>query len=189
MNSLEVIKKVARILKIPNIYKNEDIDSITETNETEILSSNEDLNLCFDLLKLQIKEIASNVCEIIKSIVLTPENNRISLNNIGNFLKIKKIVYDNQLVSFKIINNYIVLPIDKTVEIIYSEDVQPSSLLEDIDYFKGVSDDVLVYGLCSYYSLSSGLFEEYNNFHSLYEEKIKNCKNVKVFSLKLRDWV
>ncbi len=189
MNSLEVIKKVARILKIPNIYKNEEIDSITDLNELEIISANEELNLCFDLLKLQIKEIASNVCEIIKSIVLTPENNKINLNDVGKFLKIKKIVYDNQLVSFKIINNFIVLPINQTVEIIYSEDVQPSSLLEDIDYFKGVSDDVLVYGLCSYYSLSSGLFEEYNNFHSLYEEKIKNCKNVKVFSLKLRNWI
>jgi len=49
-----------------------------------------------------------------------------------------------------------------------------------------VNIDVLVFGLCAYYSLSHGMFEEFTQFHNLYIERAENLKQLKIFSLPSR---
>jgi len=187
MNSLDIIKKVSNILKVPNIY-NVDLNITTE-NEDSILSSNENLKLLFDLLKLQIEELQTGVCEYIDSVELEFVSNCCNISNIQNLIRIKSLIKNNEKIPFKIINNKIFTTCSGKIDVVYSRLILPNSILDDIKYCSVISEEIYVYGLLSYYCLHVGLFEEYNNYFQLYSEKIKNIKNLRIFSLKLREWV
>ena len=63
-----------------------------------------------------------------------------------------------------------------------------NSMFDEIDFLSNFSPDVIVFGLCSYYCLSSGMFEDFESFYDRYISKAESLKNLKIFELPARRW-
>ena len=63
-----------------------------------------------------------------------------------------------------------------------------NSLFDDVDFLHGLSPDALVFGLCAYYSLANGMFEEFEGFHDKYLGKAEAIKELKNFDMPVRRW-
>ena len=91
-------------------------------------------------------------------------------------------------VRHKILNRHIVFEQDGTYEVEYFTYPEIKSLFDDIDFLSDFSPETLIYGLCAYYSLSHGLFDEFNSFYERYKEKAESVKGLKMFTLPQRRW-
>lgn len=64
-----------------------------------------------------------------------------------------------------------------------------NSLEDDVDDFKGmIGYDLLVYGLAAMYCLAVGLFDEYNIYNAIYEQKLAEVKSLKILTMPMRSW-
>ena len=61
-------------------------------------------------------------------------------------------------------------------------------MFEEIDFLSNFSEDVIVCGLCAYFSLAHGMFDEFKEFHEQYSEKAENMKELKSFNMPQRRW-
>ena len=77
---------------------------------------------------------------------------------------------------------------DGTYTLVYSSYPAISSFFEDVDFLDECSLDVIVMGLCSYYTLAHGRFDEFEKFHNSYVQKAESLKGLKMFSMPQRRW-
>ena len=63
-----------------------------------------------------------------------------------------------------------------------------TSIFAKVDFVETVSPEVLVLGLCAYYSLSKGMFEDFKEYHDEYAARAGEIKELKIFSTPARRW-
>ena len=105
-----------------------------------------------------------------------------------NFIRVQNVKKNGETVKYKIINRNIVLEEDGEYEIEYLTYPNINSMFEEIDFLSNFSEDVIVCGLCTYFSLAHGMFDEFKEFHETYTEKAENLKELKSFNLPQRRW-
>lgn len=169
--------------------KSEQTTLASATLETEsTVLENDEIRSLFNLVKFSSQELCSHYVPILTTQDVTIENQKYHLSNLENYIRIQGVYKEDNQVNYKIINRYIVVDEDGTYTIKYFTYPEIESLFDEVDFLTNLSPDVLVFGLCSYYSLSHGMFQEFEMMHDKYVEQAESLKMLKVFDLPQRRW-
>ncbi len=188
MTILDLIKKSALMLNVEQILNDRDLENPTLDDLSEIFKSNNTLVRMYEFAKLTINEVCSHSARI-NEIKCDCYDNFIPLRSIPNVFKVIAVKNDNGYVKFSIINNAIKLKENGLYTVIYYQNPEINSILDEVDNNQGrISDDVFLFGLNAYYSLANGLYAEYNVYNAQYIERLSQIKNLKVFSMPCRSW-
>lgn len=186
MTILDILSSSAELLGL----KTQQLKLITykEENNLEINIDDEIINRLFSLSKLVVQELCSNYIPIVIEENILSVDKCIPLSRFKNLIRIQKVIKDDEIVKYKLINKKIVFESDDRYTVRYTVYPEICSIFDEVDFLSSTSPDVLVFGLCAYYSLTVGQFEEFNYFQEKYEERAKAIKNLKVFDMPKRRW-
>jgi len=163
------------------------LESAKPEQETELLS-NQKIESLFHLSKYAFQELCTNYIPVLESVKLISENCKIEVKKLNNFIRVQNAKKNGELVKYKIINRNIMFEEDGEYEIEYLTYPEITSMFEEIDFLSNFSEDVIVCGLCAYFSLAHGMFDEFKAFHEEYVEKADNLKELKSFNIPQRRW-
>ena len=186
MKIIDIIKDSATLLGL-----NQDravLEAMTSENEIEMLAENENVSSLFNLIKYSIRELCTNYVPVSTSVTIKSSDKKISLASLVNFIRIQNVFKNEQAVKFKILNRNIVLEEDGEYDVNYATYPEIESIFDEIDFLANFSPDVIVFGLCAYYSLAHGMFDEFEDLHEKYVEKAESLKNLKIFEIPCRRW-
>lgn len=164
------------------------LETFTEDNAGEVFAENPNIFSLFNLSKYSIRELCSNYVPVSRSVKITSVDKKYPMSLLNNFIRIQSVYLNSQPVKFKVVNRNIIFEEDGEYEIIYSTYPEITSVFDEIDFLQNFSPDVLVLGLCSYYSLAHGMFQEFEELHEKYVDKAESLKSLKVFELPCRRW-
>lgn len=186
MKIIDVISDSALLLGLTQEV--EILKTVNEQTETQVLEENENIAKLFNLIKYSIRELCTNYVPIIEKRKIVTINKQYPISNLENFIRINHIYKDEQFARFKILNRNITLEEDGEYVIDYSMYPTIVTIMEDINFLENYSPDVLVFGLCAYFSLAHGMFDEFEEFHDKYVTKAESLKSVRCFDLPCRRW-
>lgn len=185
MQIIDILTDSAQVLGL-----NDECDLLrsatSENQETVLLDSN--IKELFHLVKFSIQELCSNYVPIANMQEIQVDNLTFELKNLTNFIKLKKIFKGEEKAEYKLLNRTIHFKENGVYQVYYETYPNITSLFDEVDFLSHLSPDVIVFGLCSYYCLSKGLFEDFNLFHEKYIEKAESLKDLKTFFLPTRRW-
>ena len=161
--------------------------SATNENEAEVLE-NEQVASLFNLIKFSIQELCTNYVPFLVGETVVTADCKYNLYKLKNYIRLHEITKNGEQVKYKIINRCLQFEEDGEYNIEYVSYPEINSLFEEIDFLHKFNADVMVYGLCAYFSLAHGLFEEFKGYHEIYVEKAENLRELKVFSMPQRSW-
>lgn len=185
MQIIDILTDSANLLGL--IEEREILRSTNEENQANALENN-NIKELFHLVKFSIQELCSNYVPIVNAIEIEVKNKTYELKNITNLIKLKKITKGEDKVDFKMLNRTLHFVEDGVYTIYFETYPDITSLFDEVDFLSHLSPDVIVFGLCSYYCLSKGLFEDFNLFHGKYINRAENLKDMKTFFLPTRRW-
>lgn len=185
MTILDILKTSAKFLGLGDEITV--LDNVTTETENQALANNE-IKTLFDLSQFSIQEFCSNYVPMIVSVSIITNANQFSLSGLTNYLRVVSVKKDGISVPYKIINRNIVVEEDGAYEVLYSSYPSIQSLFTNIDFIESVSPEVLVLGLCGYYSLSKGMFDDFKNYHEEYSARASEIKELKIFDTPSRRW-
>lgn len=189
MTALEIIKKSAILLNERKILDDENLTEITTSNQETVLENNFTLNRMFELLKIMMTDISTDYIQLGREASATATNGVIDTANIVNLLKVIEVIKSGVKMPFKIVKGKLTVNFSGDCIIKYLTTPNVSSVLDEVDDFKGLAGyDLLIYGLTSMYCLAVGLFDEYNIYNSIYEQKLAEAKSLKIITMPMRSW-
>lgn len=186
MQIKDIIKESADLLGLNEISAL--VDSATEETEATVLN-NAEVSKLYKLLKFSIQELCSNYVAVATANQLVVTGGTKPLNELDNFIRLIGVFdQEDKPVKYKIQNRALVIDKDGTYTIKYTTYPVVESLFDDVDYFAKFSPDVMIFGLCSYYCLANGMFEDFEHFHTRYTQIAEGLKRLRVFDLPKRCW-
>lgn len=185
MEIIDIIKQSIHLLSLNEYY--EVLDKASKENEEEVLK-NEEIKKIFNLTNLVLHDLCTNYVPIVNKQIVNITNKTYPIKNLLNFYKIKNVKKDNLVEDYKMISKNIVVENDGEYEINYYYLPNVNSLFDELDFLSTLSPEVLVYGLCAFYCLSVGLFDEFKIYNDKYKSRAEAIKNLKVFELPKRKW-
>ncbi len=185
MKIIDIIKDSARLLGLEKSVAL--LETATTENEGTMLAD-DDVRSLFSLLGYSLRELCTNYIPVESESEITTTDKKFALSGFSNLLKLLNFYSNGEQVDFKIVNRVAEFEQDGTYTAKYLTYLTFDSLNDDIDFLDTLSPDLLVYGLCSYFALSKGMFDEFEHFHEVYLEKAENLKELKIFNLPQRRW-
>ena len=164
------------------------LENATEETELQMLEENEKIKKLFTLFKYAIREVCINYIPYAASVKITTENKQYPLNALDNFIRVQSVSQNGNFVKYKIINRNLVFMEDGEYEVNYASYPLIITMFEDINFLEDFSPDVLVFGLCAYFSLAYGMFEDFEEFHERYISRAESLKSLRLFDLPCRRW-
>ena len=186
MKIIDVLKDSAELLGLKD-----EVNVLTETtleSESQVLQENPKVASLFNLIKLSIRELCSNYAPNLCTVEMQTEDLKIPLNELENCIRVQYVNSGDNMVKFKTINRNIVLEKDGSYMITYLMYPTINSLYDEVNFLQNLSPEVLVFGLCSYYSIANGMFDEFEKFHDNYLSKAEALKELKFFDMPARRW-
>ena len=164
------------------------LSSAVVDNEAEILNGNEKIASLFNLVKFSIRELCSNYFPMVSCETISVENGSCPISSLENYIRIQNVYKNGNVVKFKIINRNILLEEDGEYQVDYETYPTINSMFEEVNFLQEFSPDVIVLGLCAYFSLAHGMFSEFQEFHDKYESKAESLKSIKNIQMPSRRW-
>ncbi len=186
MKVIDILTDSATLLGL-----NEEVEILngaTQDMESNILCDYEKIKKLFNLCKYSIRELCTNYIPVVVEVEFETTDCQFALTKLENFIRIQGIKKDGEMIKFKVINRNIILQEDGKYEVIYESYPNISSLFQEIDFLENFSPDVIVLGLCAYFSIAYGLFQEFQDFYDKYQSKAESLKQLKSFTLPTRRW-
>lgn len=185
MKIIDILQQSAELLGLTETAKK--LSAALPEAENELLADEEIFTL-FNLSRFSIQELCTNYVPVATSEKISTYNKCFEINKLTNFIRIQNIYKGEELVNFKVINRCIQFEEDGEYTIQYATFPEIESLFEEIDFLSNFSPDIAVLGLAAYYSLSKGLFDEFQIFHQQYIDKAESVKTLKMFNMPQRRW-
>lgn len=164
------------------------LQTATVETENEVISNNENIASLFNLVKYSIRELCTNYIPVVRDVSVETEDKKFAVGMLENFIRIQNIHKNGEMVKFKIINRNVIFEEDSIYEVRYETYPTIATMFEEIDFLQNFSPDAIILGLCAYYSLAHGLFNEFQEFHEKYISKAETLKNLHNFQLPCRRW-
>lgn len=183
--------KVKEILTDACILLGLDAESekLKDTNLTEQEKlADAQIKKLYNLLQLSLRELCANYLPILKSINKSTANKEISMTDVDNVIRINNVKLNDAPVKYKFVEGKIILSLDGEFEIIYSSYPKINSIEDELNFLPNFNPDVIVLGLCSYYCIANGLFEEFTKYNDRYLKKAQGLREIKMFTLPKRSW-
>ena len=185
MKIIEIIKHSAELLGLDN---ERDLLEAGSSSTEDSLLENKEIKKLFNLIKFSIQELCTHYVPVCTSQEISTTNKRYPLSNLNNYVRLINVSKDGQTVKFKIINRNLEFSEDSTYTVNYMTYPTIDSMYDEIDFLSNFSSDALVFGLCAYYCLTSGMFEDFDSFYDKYITKAESLKDLKIFELPARRW-
>lgn len=185
MKIIDVMKNSAELLGLNN--ERDLMESATSASEESLLENSE-IKKLYNLIKFSIQELCTHYLPVFTTQEISTTNKKTALNSLNNFIRVNNVYKDGEIVKFKIINRNLEFLEDGVYTVKYTTYPSIDSMFEDIDFLSNVSPDVISFGLCAYYCLASGMFEDFESFYDKYIDKAESLKDLKIFELPLRRW-
>ena len=186
MKIIDILTESAELLGLK--HEVQQLKAITAETETEGLASSENISSLFNLVKFSIRELCTNYVPVISSKTINLKENSFPVAELDNYIRIQAVYKNGYLIKHKVINRNIVLDDVGEIVVNYATYPEINSLFDEIDFLQNFSPDVIVFGLCSYFSVAHGMFEDFSRFHERYIDKAESIKGLKVFNLPNRRW-
>ncbi|MBQ8615151.1 MAG: hypothetical protein IJ415_01120 [Clostridia bacterium] len=186
MKIIDIMKDSAMLLGLDDDC--EMMETMTEDNYVEIMAENKSVASLFNLIKYSIRELCTNYVPVATSVIIKTIDKKYPLSSLINFIRVQNVYQNSQLVKFKVVNRNLIFEEDGEYVINYLTYPEIFTVFDEIDFLENFSPDVIVLGLCSYYSLAHGMFEEFEDLHERYVAKAESLKNLKIFALPCRRW-
>ena len=164
------------------------LESMTDEMETQVLSERENIKSLNNLVKFSIRELCTNYVPMIEEVTIKTTNKTYPLSSLENYIRVQNVFENKEMVKFKIINRNLVFEHDGEYVVNYATYPTIVSMFEEIGYLQNLSPDAIVFGLCAYYSLAHGMFDEFQEFHDKYISKAESLKCLRNFDLPCRRW-
>lgn len=162
--------------------------STTKDDEVGVLEGNEKIASLFNLVKFSIRELCTNYFPMISNETIKTENKTYPISSIENYIRLQNVFEKENMIKFKIINRNIIFENDGEYNMVYETYPTINSLFDELDFLQEFSPDVIVFGLCAYFSLAHGMFAEFEDFHEQYVSKAESLKNLKSVQMPCRRW-
>lgn len=185
MKIIDLIKKACELLSLQKEI--ELLNSAEIETETELLK-NLEINKLFNLSKFSIQELCTNYVPMQAEAQITTANKTYSVGELTNFIRVQNVYKDKKLIKYKLINRKLTFAEDGNYTVKYLTYPEIESVFDDLDFLSHLSPDVLVFGLCAYYCLSKGLFDDFKIYNEKYIERAESIKNLKIIDLPQRRW-
>lgn len=185
MKVIEIMAQSAMLLGLGEEHMM--LEIATAEKETELLE-NQNIKSLFHLTKYAFQELCTNYIPVVESVNIKSADCKIEVKSLTNFIRVQNVTKNGENVKYKIINRNIVFDEDDEYFVEYLTYPNVNSMFEEVDFLSNFSEDVIVNGLCSYFSVAHGMFDEFKNFHEMYVEKAENLKELKSFNLPQRRW-
>ena len=187
MKIIEIMKESALLLGLKDERSYMEMYGQGDTT-CEYVPAQENVSSLFNLVKYAIRELCTNYIPMIDALNIVTTNNKFALAELPNYIRIQNVCKNGEPVKFKIINRNVILEEDGEYEVTYATYPEIETYDDEIDFLDNFSPDVLVMGLCSYYALAHGMFEEFEKMHEQYVEKAESLKHLKIFEMPSRRW-
>ena len=185
MKIVDILIESAQLLGLNDEF--EILHDATTENENVVLE-NEKILKMFNLLKYSIRELCSNYVPVTTDCKISTVDMKYPVGALTNFIRVQNVFENGEVVKFKIINRNIVFERDGEYVVRYSTYPEILTMFDEIDFLQSFSPDVMVLGLCAYFSLAYGMFTEFEEFHEKYISKAESIKTLRVFDLPCRRW-
>lgn len=184
MKVIDIMCDSARLLGL-----GEECDILTDPtkDETEKLQ-NQTIGQMFELAKLSIRELCTNYAPVLATTKIETTNKIYPINKLTNCIRVEGVTQNENPVNYKIINRNINFEQDGDYVIEFSSYPSISSLDDDLTFLQEYGLDIAVFGLCAYYCLTKGLFEDFEKYYQTYQDKASALKDMKVFVMPQRRW-
>ena len=185
---MKVIDILLEAAEVMNLTKTKEmLKSANTETETEILQNSEVESL-FNLLKLSLRELCTNYVPAINVENIQINNGEFKISELVNYIRIRTVKKDGQVVAYKIINRNLKVSENGNYEIQYYTYPEINSLFDEVEFLQNLNNDVIVFGLCSYFCLSKGMFEDFHEIHDMYVQHAESLKELKLFTMPQRSW-
>ncbi len=189
MTALEIIKKSATLLNEKKVLDDEDLLNVNSENQADLLDDNFTINRMFELLKIMLADIATDYVQLAREGDFVSTNGVVNMSQISNLLKIVEVRVEGVRLPMKIVDGNPNINYNGKCVVKYLVLPNINSLTDNVDDFKGlIGNDLLVYGLTAMYCLAVGLFDEYNIYNTIYEQKLAEVKSLKILTMPMRSW-
>ena len=185
MKVIEIMEQSAILLGLGEEHLM--LESATSEKEDELLD-NKNIESLFHLSKYAFQELCTNYIPVVESVKIISQDCKIEVKKLTNFIRVQNVKKNGENVKYKIVNRSIIFDEDGEFEVEYLTYPEINSMFEEIDFLSNFSEDVIVCGLCAYFSLAHGMFDEFKTFHEEYIEKADNLKELKSFNMPQRRW-
>lgn len=185
MKIIDLLKKAAELLSLQKEV--ELLNAAEVENETELMK-NPEISKLFNLSKFSIQELCTNYVPMQAEAEITTKNKIYSVGELTNFIRVQNIYKDQKLVRYKLINRKLTFEEDGVYTVKYLTYPEIESVFDSLDFLSHLSPDVLVFGLCAYYCLSKGLFDDFKIYNEKYIDRAESIKNLKIINLPQRRW-
>ena len=185
MQVIDILQETAEIMNLIQIK--DELKNVTKETESETLNNTEIQSL-MNLLKLSVRELCSNYVPAVRCENVNILDGEYKLSELKNYIKIKSIKKEGQIVSYKILNRNIKVIENGNYEVEYYSYPEINSLFDEIEFLKNLNSEVIIFGLCSYYALSKGMFEDFHEMHDMYVQHAESLKELKLFTMPQRSW-
>ncbi|MBE7076969.1 MAG: hypothetical protein E7374_03680 [Clostridiales bacterium] len=160
----------------------------TDEEQEDFFRLNPNVLRLFNLTKLCIRELCANYVPYYKEVTVKTENKRFDLSTLSNFIKIVSVKKGDDLVKVKTLNKEVVFSEDGEYVITYASYPEINYLSDKIEFPLEARCDVLAYGVCAYYTLSKGMFDEYNYYRDIYHSLACEIRELRNFIMPSRRW-
>ena len=186
MKIVDILVDSATLLGLTN--EANALRSATLETEDEIVGEYEKIASLYNLIKFSIRELCTNYIPVIREDYVVTQDKKFALNTLPNFIRIQNIQKDGEVVKFKTINRNVFLEEDGKYLVRYESYPNVMSLFDEIDFLQNFSPDAIVFGLCAYYSIAHGMFDDFQEFHERYITKAESLRSLHNFDLPTRRW-
>ena len=159
----------------------------TEENVEETMK-NSNISTMFRLVKFSIQELCTNYVPVATTQNFVTNNKMYPVSNLKNYIKVQKVCKNDDVVNFKIISRNIVMAEDGEYTVQYTTYPEIENIFEDVDFAVDFGVDAIILGLCSYFALAKGMYNEFETFHDQYLDKANSIKSLRIFDLPKRRW-
>ena len=184
MKVKDIIKNSALMLGLTDA-----VEIIEDEQKTELEKLNDEtVGTLFRLCQFSVRELCTHYLPILKQVEITTSNKEYPLSSLNNFIKIKSIKFNGAIVDYKIVNRIITFDEDGSFTVEFYAYPTISNIDDEINFMEDYGLDVAVLGLCAYFCLTKGMFEDFDQFHEEYVERAKSIKELKNVNMPQRRW-
>ena len=185
MRVIDIIRQSAELLGLV------DLVAIIDRDDEDLKAGtleNSDLNKLFSLSKFAMQELCTNYCPILIRQEFTTLDKKYPTKSLNNYIRLVNVKKNDEVCDFKIYNREITLAEDGTYVAEYMSYCMVENVFDEIDFLDQFSPDVLVFAVCAYYSVSHGMFEQFEDFHEMYVNRANSLKELRAGLMPMRKW-
>lgn len=169
-------------------YEGEILANVENEADLNTMPNSKEINRLLNLFKFVIQEICTNYIPVIDTVEINTVNKQYTLSTLNNYIRLRDVQKDGNFVKYKVKNRVLNVEEDGLYTVSYETYPDITNLLDEASFIDVINPDILIYGVCAYYCIAKGLFDDFEWYHDIFVEKAESVRGLKNFYLPQRRW-